>query len=174
MLNGSPVPTEVRMNITRRTAFAIAAMAALIIVTGTIAVASTTDLPVLGFGSDARQSRAIEQPPLPDTAPPAAPTTTVKPIVVEQVVYEDVYERAPGTTVRGATAAPTAAPAPATAASPTTTVATTPSTTRAATVTTTTRTAPPAGCRDAEWDKKRQQWKCEDEHEDEHEHGDDD
>lgn len=156
----------------RRTAFATAAMAALFVITATIAVASAADLPMLGFGShktptkvEVTSSNATDE-----TDAETSTTTTMKPIVVEQVVYEDSYMYVPRPTAAAAASAestPAQAPTtPSTTAKPTTTTrpttsssSTTSSTTRA-TSTTTSRPPVPAGCQEPEWDREHQRWHC--------------
>jgi hypothetical protein len=161
---------------TRKTALAGAAMSVVSLVSATFAIAATMDLPVLGFGGASGAVVTTETAPADEDALVTS-TTAGAPLVVEQVVYEDVYERvarpaAPPVAAAAEPAPTSAAPAPTQAApAPTTTVATTtrstttsaPTTRRPATTTsrvTTTRTAPPPDCEEPEWDREHQSWHC--------------
>jgi hypothetical protein len=160
---------------TRKTALAAAAMSVAALVSATFAVAATMDLPVLGIGGDA--GAAVTTSPVPaDGDTLVTSTSAATPVVVEQVVYEDVYERVarpatPRVAASTESAPTTGAPGPPQpAATPTTTVGTTlrsttttAPTTRPSTTTTrvtTTRPTPPLNCEEPEWDREHQNWHC--------------
>jgi len=164
------------MRMNRKTAMAGAAMSVASLVSATFAVAATMDLPVLGFGGSSGAVTTTE--PVPAGTDRLATTTAAAavPVVVEQVVYEDVYERVARPTVpRDAASAEPASTMAAAAptkpvVAPTTTVTTTtrgktaaPTTTRVATTSTratTTRPSPPRDCDEPEWDREHQTWHC--------------
>ncbi|MEO8693954.1 MAG: hypothetical protein ABI658_10590 [Acidimicrobiales bacterium] len=162
------------MRITRKTALAGAAMSVASLMSATFAIASTMNLPVLGFGDKAGSTSTTET--VSGDSDALVTTTTGGPVVVEEVVYQDVFERvARPAAPRAATVAESApttvappptqpAPAPTTTVAPTTRVTTTTApTTQPATSTTrvtTTRPAPPPGCQEPEWDREHQSWHC--------------
>ena len=159
---------------TRKTAVAAAAMSVASLVSATFALASTMDLPILGLGSNQHEVTTTGST---DSANEVSSTTSapVQPTIVEQVVYDDVYQRVARPTAAQAAPAPVPPTQPAptqpalvtttTTAPPPTTVPTTtsapttaaPTTTRAVT---TTRPAPPPGCLEPEWDRELQRWHC--------------
>lgn len=164
---------------TRRTAFAFAAMATLLLVTGTIAAASVGNLPLLGFGAPtpAREASPVTAAAATTqtSAVSSTSSTSKPPVVMEQVIYEDVYERAPRrghqqTDGASTNTAPSNAPEQIKPSTPTTGAA---APTAAAAPTPSTRPQPPAGCKEAEWEHGR--WKCEsdDDHHEDHDEEDD-
>jgi hypothetical protein len=162
------------MRMTRRTALAGAAMSVASLLSATFAIASTMNLPMFGFGDKSGASTTTET--VAGDVDALVTTTNGGPVVVEEVVYQDVYERvarpAAPRVASSAEPAPTTVAAPPTqpVTAPTTTVAptivstttTVVTTTRLATTTrvTTTRPAPPPGCQEAEWDREHQTWHC--------------
>lgn len=161
------------MQRTRKTALAAASMIVVTLVSATLATAGIMDLPVFGLGHrDA--STTTETAGLGEESPSS--TGSTNPEIVEQVVYEDIYERVPrparavaptADDVSTTTAAPqpppttsaitTSAPPPAPTTSRPATTVTSPTSTRSAT---TTRPAPPPGCKEPEWDREHQRWHC--------------
>jgi hypothetical protein len=165
------------VNLTRKTAFAAAGMTVVTLLSATVAVARVMNLGVLGLGD--REVVTTSETSSPDTAElPAEHVEDPAVRVVEQVIYEDVYERNPRSPARPVTEDRASAPPTSTTPPPTTpvpTVSTVTSTTTSVTTTrrpttttsvttsraaTTTRPDPPAACTEPEWDREHQRWHC--------------
>jgi hypothetical protein len=145
------------------------------LVSATFAIAATMNLPIFGFGGD-RGAVTTTQTVSGDDEVSTTTTTALEPTIVEQVVYEDTYQRvarpvAPSAAAAVETPTSTTTAPVTTIASALTTTTTKPSTTTTAStttrsITTTTRgvtntgPTPPPGCLEPEWDREHQSWHC--------------
>ena len=148
-------------------------MIVLTIVSATFAVAGIMDLPVFGLGggdaittNDATETGGVSD----------ASTQVVTPEIVEEVVYQDVFDRVarpspvaasppPPVVAPVSSAPPPSSPTSVTKESPPSTPSTTRATVTTRSVTSTrsaaaTRSAPPPSCEEPEWDREYQRWHC--------------